>query len=149
VQVTLSFSPDLSFAKIAKDYNRSDVFNTGELKNVITLHADVVDQGEIVCDWRTKLTKYSKLPGIRTLHDLVIAKNSVTGSIVCKTRRLCYRENFNNATIHVLAGHHIDENVIPNATDNYLSKNKLRQLSDMKLSHLRQMSTSFIPANHH
>ena len=144
------FSPDLSFAKIAKDYNRSDVFNTEELKDVIALHADVVvDQGEIVCDWRTNLAKYSKLPGIRTLHDFVIAKNSVTGSIVCKTRRLCYKGNFNNATIHVLAGHHIDENVIPNATDNYLSKNKLRQLSDMKLSHLRQMSTSFIPANRH
>lgn len=36
------FSPDLSFAKIAKDYNRSDVFNTEELKDVIALHADVV-----------------------------------------------------------------------------------------------------------
>ena len=49
------FLPDLSFAKIAKDYNRSDVFNTQELKDVIALHADVVvDQGEIVCDWRTK-----------------------------------------------------------------------------------------------
>ena len=143
------FSPDLSFAKIAKDYNQSDVFNTEELKDVIALHADVVvDQGEIVCDWRTNLAKYSKLPGIRTLHDFVIAKNSVTGSIVCKTRRLCCKGNFDNATMHVLAGHHI-ENVIPNAADNYFSKNKLRQLSDMKLTHLCQMSTSFIPANHH
>ena len=55
------FSPDLVFAKIAKSYNRSDVFNTEELKGVIALHADVVvDQGEIVCDWRTNLTKYYK-----------------------------------------------------------------------------------------
>ena len=54
------FLPDLSFAKIAKDYNRSDVFNTQELKDVIALHADVVvDQGEIVCDWRTKFDAQS------------------------------------------------------------------------------------------
>ena len=50
------FSPDLVFAKIAKTYNRSDVFNT-ELKSVIVPHADVVvDRGEIVCDWRMNLT---------------------------------------------------------------------------------------------
>ena len=71
------------------------VFNTEELKGEIALHADdvVVDQGEIVCDWRTNLTKYSKLPGIRSLHDFVFAKN-VTGGIVCKIRRLCYTGSF-------------------------------------------------------
>jgi len=73
------------------------VFNTEELKDVTALHAYVVvvNEGEIVCDWRTKLTKYSKLPGIRALHDFVIAENSVTGSIICKTRQLCYKGNFN------------------------------------------------------
>ena len=140
------FSPDLVFAKITKTYNRSDVFNTEELKGVIALHADVVvDQGEIVSDWRAKLTKYSKLPGIRSLRDFVIVRNSVTGNVVCKTRRQCYKGSFRNATIHILAGHRVDENVIPDVTKNYLSKDKLRPLSKMKLSHLRQMSTSFIP----
>ena len=143
------FSLDLVFAKIAKSYNRSDVFNTEELKGVIALHADVVvDQGEIVCDWRTNLTKYSKLPGNRSLHDFVFAKN-VTGGIVCKIRRLCYTGSFENAPIHVLAGHDVSDNVIPDATENYVCKNKLRQLSDTKTAHLRQISRSFIPNGRH
>ena len=143
------FSPHLVFAKIAKSYNRSDVFKTEELKGVIALHADVVvDQGEIVCDWRTNLTKYSKLPGIRSLHDFVFAKN-VTGGIVCKIRRLCYTGSFENAPIHVLAGHDVSDNMIPDATEDYVCKNKLRQLSDTKTAHLRQMSRPFIPNRRH
>ena len=68
------FSPDLLFSKIAKSYNRSDVFNTQDLRNIISPHASVyVDDGEIVSDWRANLCKYSKLPGIRRLHDFVIA----------------------------------------------------------------------------
>ena len=144
------FSPDLVFSKIAKSYNRSDVFNTEELKSIIALYADtVLDQGEIVCDWRTKLTKYSKLPGIRSLHDFVFAKNSLTGNIVCKTRPLCYKGSFDNATIHVLAGRDVHEVAIPDASESYSCKSKLRQLSDTKLGHLRQMSRSFIPNDRH
>jgi len=96
LQVTLSFL-QIFLLSIAKDYNQSDVFNMEELKELIALHAYVVvvNQGEIVCDWRTKLTKYSKLPGLCELHDFVIAENSVTGSIICKTRWLCYKGNFN------------------------------------------------------
>ena len=110
------FSPDFVFAhaKIAKGYNRSDIFNTEELRDVIAPHADVViDRGEIiVCDWRANLTKYSNLPGIGSLHDFVFAKNLVTDRIICKTSRLCYEGSFENATIHVLAGHHVSENAV-------------------------------------
>ena len=106
------FSPDLVFAKIAKSYNRNNVFNTEELKGIIGLHADVViDHGEIVSDWRTKLTKYSKLPGIRNLHDFVFAKNPISDSILCKTRQLCYRGGFENGTIHLSPGRDAHENV--------------------------------------
>lgn len=140
------FSPDLLFAKIAKAYNQSDVFNTEELKAVIALHADaVVDRGDIVRDWRTKLTKYTKLPGIGSLHDFVVVRNSTTSSILCKTRRLCYKGSFETATIHVKAGHRVDELVIPTAAETYFGKNKLRRLSDTKFNRLRQMSMSFIP----
>ncbi len=61
------FSPD------TQSYNRSDVFNTSELKDVISPYAEViVDNGTIVGDWRnTLITKYSKLPGIRELHDFI------------------------------------------------------------------------------
>ena len=57
------FSPDLLFSKIAKSYNRSDIFNTDELKDIIACYAEViVDDGTIVGDWREVLSqKYSKL----------------------------------------------------------------------------------------
>ena len=64
------FSPDLLFSNIAQSYNRSDVFTTNELKQVISSYATVIiDEGEIVQDWRTQITK--KYSGIRTLHDFV------------------------------------------------------------------------------
>ena len=70
------FSPDLLFSKIAQTYKRSDVFSTEELKNIIATYADVVvDGGSIVCDWRKAMAKYSKLPGIRSLHDFIFMKN--------------------------------------------------------------------------
>ena len=54
---------DLLFSRIAQTYNKSDVFCTQELKDVIALYADVtIDDGSIVCDWRNAMTKYSKLP---------------------------------------------------------------------------------------
>ena len=144
------FSPDLVFAKIAQTYNRSDVFCTEDLKQVIAAHAEVVvDEGEIVHDWRTNLTKYSKLPGIRSLHDFVFTVSASTNELVCKVRKLCYTGSFDNALIRVQAGRSESENVIPNVTQNYSRLNKLRQLSDTKLSHLRQMSSSFIPSDRH
>ena len=144
------FSPDLVFARIAQTYNRSDVFCTEDLKQVIAAHADVVvDEGEIVHDWRTNLTKYSKLPGIRSLHDFVFTVSASTNKLVCKVRKLCHTGSFDDASIRVQGGHSESENVIPNATQNYSSLNKPRQLSDTKLSHLRQMSTSFIPSDRH
>ena len=73
------FSPDLLFSKIAQSYNKSDVFNTNKLKNVIANYASVIlDNGALVGDWREKLSKkYSKLPGIRELHDYIYVKNPV------------------------------------------------------------------------
>ena len=144
------FSPDIVFAKIAKTYNRSDVFNTQELSDVISLHANVtIDKGEIVHDWRANLSKYSKMPGIRSLHDIVMVRSAATGKVVCKTRPLCYEGSFSNATIHVMAGRHEAENVSPDETQTYLAKNKLRELPETKLNHLRQMSRSFIPIERH
>jgi len=76
------FSPDLLFSKIAQNYNWSDVFNTVELSGVISQFVDVIiDDGDIVCDWRKPMNKYSKLPEIRSLHDFVFTKNSVTNTV--------------------------------------------------------------------
>ena len=74
------FSPDLLFSKIAQSFNRSDVFTTTDLKELAGRFADVVvDDGEIVVDWRTPLSaKYTKYPGIRSQHDFVFTRNVTT-----------------------------------------------------------------------
>ena len=86
------FSPDLLFSRIAQTYNRSDVFTTQELKDVIALYAGVsVDDGSIICDWRNAMTKYSKLPGIRSLHDFIFTRNPVTNTVIAlKSGKLFY-----------------------------------------------------------
>ena len=64
------FSPDLLFSKVAQSYNRSDVFNTDD----ISPYAEVIlDDGTLVGGWREVFSqKYSKLPGIRELHDFIL-----------------------------------------------------------------------------
>ena len=85
------FSPDLLFSKISQSYNRSDVFSTEELRGIISTYAEVVlDDGHLVCDWKNPLTKYSKLPGIRNLHDFVFVQNPVSNSDCESTRYLLY-----------------------------------------------------------
>ena len=153
--ITISFlivghtkiSPDLLFSKITQSYNRSDVFSTEELKDIVSRYSDVVvDDGTIVCDWST-LAKYSKLPGIRSLHDFIFALNTVTNTVVAKVRKNCYTGAFDNATIHVLTGR-ADECGIPDhEVESYAALGKLKSLSDSKLKNLQQMYKDFIPTD--
>lgn len=135
------FSPDFLFSQVAKSYNKSDVFLTDELKEIIARYADVtVDDGSLVYDWRPVLSqKYSKFPGIRALHDFIFTKNSQTGQLVCKTRPECYTGAFSNGTIHVLPRKDVTQNAIPAEDQTYTNLNKTRNLSDTKMSHLKQM----------
>ena len=139
------FSPDLLFLKIAQSYNRSDVFNTVELSGIISQFADIIiDDGDIVCAWRNPMNKYSRLPGIRSLHDFVFT--SVINKVVAKVWKFCYTGRFEDATIHVISGRDATESVIPNTeSESYRSLGKLRSLSESKCKHLEQMSKNFIP----
>ena len=57
----------------------SDVFNTQELLDVMCQSekiSGVIVTGDFIRNWREKISqKYSKLPGIRNLHDFLIVKN--------------------------------------------------------------------------
>ena len=121
------------------------------LKDIIALYADVViDDGSIVCDWWNAMSKYSKLPGIRSLHDFIYVKHPVTNSVVAKVRKNCATGSFENSTIHVNSHHDIMEYAIPDpASDNYSVLGKTRNLSASKLKHLEQMSKEFIPTGRH
>ena len=142
------FSPDLLFSKVAKSYNRSDVFNTDELKDVISPFAEViVDDGALVCAWRDILSKkYSKLPGIQKLHDFIYVKNPVTSRVVAKVRELCYTGSFEYSTGHVLSRVQPSSNAIPTIeSQNYVVLKKTRELTDSKMKNLKQMYRDFIP----
>ena len=142
-----TFSPDLLFPKIAQSYNRSDVLSTEDLKDVSRYSDVVVDDGTIVCDWKSTLAKYSKLSGIRSLHDFIFALNTVTNTVVAKVRKNCYTGAFDNATIHMLT-RRADESSIPDpVAENYTALGKLRSLSDSKLKNLPQMYKDFIPTD--
>ncbi len=76
------FEPDRLFSHTAKVYVSSDVFTTEELANIMSPYATpLVDDGEVVYRWREVLIKkYSKLPGIRELHDFITVRHLATGA---------------------------------------------------------------------
>ena len=141
------FSPDLLFFKIAKTYNTSDVFSTTELNDVLAGYADVtVDCGSIVHFWREPVAdKYSKLIGIRNLHDFVFSKHLVSGEVVARARALCYDGPFEKSSMHILAGRNPSESIVPDEDQTYVGQNKLRELPDSKTDHLKLIYRDFIP----
>jgi len=146
------FAPDLLFSHIAQSYNHSDVFTTEELKGIISPYAEVIiDDGKIVCNWRDVLTKkYSKVEGIRALHDFIFVINPVTSTVLAKVRKLCYFGPFEQSPSHVLRGQSMEQSVIPNsATNSYCVLNLTRPLAETKLRHLKQMYKDFIPSDRH
>lgn len=138
------FSPDQLFSKISHTYNCSDAFTTKELQEIISIYTSAeIDEGTIVCDWRSVLTKYSKPPGIRSMRDFIFTMNSVTGKVVTKVRPHCFGGRFENAPIHVLRGREVEKNAISDKdNENCVALGKLKQLSDSKLKHLKH---DFIP----
>lgn len=90
------FSPDLLFSKIAQSYNQSDVINTDD---IVAPYATVtIADGTMIHDWRSVFTKYSKLLGIRSLHDFLFVKHAATKQLVAKVRDTCYDGVFTNDT---------------------------------------------------
>ena len=78
--------------------------------------------------WRDNLSKYSKFPGIRSLHDFLFVKNSATEKVVSKVRKLCYTGSYTNSTIHLQNKRSIDENVLCTEDDSYKKENCIKQL---------------------
>ena len=93
------FEPDRLFSLTAKVYASSDVFTTTELADVMSSYAHtIVDDGSLVFPWREELAKkYSKLPGIRELHDFICVKHVQTGDALMKVCEHCYGGPFHPA----------------------------------------------------
>ena len=112
------FAPDLLFSKVSKSYSVSDVFTTSELcHNAESFASVVVDDGHIVRKWRDALSKYTKLPGVRSLHDFVCVRKPSTGNAHVCVRNVCYEGAICDSSIKVARGHRATENVIPGEED--------------------------------
>ena len=106
-----------------------------------------VDNGSIVHIWReSAATKYSKVPGIRNLHDFIFSKHLLSGEVVARIRGLCYDGPFGKSSMHILAGQ-TDDNIVPGEDRTYVRQNRTRELSDSKMNHLKQMYREFIHRN--
>ena len=102
-----------------------------------------------MCDWRAPLPhKFSKLLGIRSLHDFIYVTHPVTSNVVARMRKLCYSGPFKNSTGHVLQSRDSADIAIPNHdSSNYARLRMIKALSDSKIKHLQQMYRDFIPSD--
>ena len=98
-----------------------------ELSEIVSAHATAVVDDRLCAI----VTKYSKLPGIRSLHDFLFLKNSANNTVVAKVRKTCPYEN---TTMHTASGREISEDVIPDPDrGNYLALHKIKSLSESKM----------------
>lgn len=141
------FAPDRVFSKVAKTYSCSDVFNITELESVASNYSSVViDDGDIVKTWREKTEeKYSKLPGIRSLHDFLIVRHPISNNAIMKIRERCYEGPFEETPLKVSKGHVTNEMAMPCSGDTYKRREKVKSISATKSAHLKQMYTNFVP----
>ena len=143
------FDVDRLFSVTAKSYNSADVFNSQELAQVMSQSENitaVLENGRLIQNWREKVTvKYSKLPGIRDLHDFVIVRSPETGSATMLVRDYCYGGAAQKSTMKINSGVSPESSAIPDENQNYITLNTKRNLTETKLAHLTQMSNNFIP----
>ena len=143
------FDVDRVFSVTAKAFNSSDVFNTTELVNVMSQPNQVTAKqvkGDVIYNWRDKISaKYSKLPGIRELHDFIMVRSPDTETATMLVRKGCYGGTSKKSPLKLNSGFTANINVFPLESDYYDQLNKTRELTAAKLTHLTQMRQNFIP----
>lgn len=134
----------------AKAYFTADnIFNTQELVNVMCQSdtiTGILINGSSVSNWREKIAqKYSKLPGIRELHDFLIVCNPSTQNAMMLTREYCHGGAAKPATMKLNNNFTSDFNCFCATNETYLELEKIRTLQSTKLSHIQQMCNNYIP----
>ena len=131
------FAPDQLFSLTARDFYASAVFNESELIAVMERHASVVlDSGRIVRAWRETVTKkYSKLQGIRALHDFIALRNRGEDAVM-KVRDSCYTGILKNTPMKFSKGMSPSDVAIPGVGQSYYALKVVKELSENKQSHL-------------
>ena len=107
----------------------------------VTIDAD----GNIVRQWREKLGhKFTKLPGICSLHDFVTVKHILTGEVIMRVRELCYTGTFDSSKMKVTRGVSPTLDAIPKESSSYKAINECHELSTRKMEDVKSMYTKFI-----
>ena len=83
------------------------------------------------------MSKYSKLAGIHSLHDFVFVKQLISGIVVCKVGSYATLVPLKNQSKFKLVV--MLQRMLFLMKQRNFHENKLRTLSDTKLSHLRQI----------
>ena len=142
------FSVDRLFSNISQTFSRSDVFTTQDLSNIAARYAStvVIDDGDLLLDWRNILSKYTKMPGIRAQHDFICARRPSTSDAMMPVRKLCYEGPIEDSTIKLASGRSASEVAIPDRTSSYKSTGLVKSIASTKMAHLTQMYNNFIPS---
>ena len=100
----------------------------------------IVDDNSIL-SWSDKVSqKYSKLPGIRDLHDFLIVQNPTTSNAMMLVCEFCHGGAAKATTLSLNAA---EFNCCPGPSDMYHQLRKTRVLQSTKLAHLQQMYSSY------
>lgn len=129
------FKPDRLFASIAKTFYERDVFCIEMLHGIAKLHSEAhTFHSSDIFQWRALLeNKYAAVPGITSLRDFMITKESV------QFRRACYTGSFESA---VIKKDGIDGSTcIPDSYESYPAN-----LTPEKVKHLAEQHDLFIKA---
>ena len=63
--------------------------------------------------------KYTKLPGIRSLHNFLVIRHPVSNNAIMKVRKQCYKDAYTETTMKTVSGHLSTERAIPSCEDTY------------------------------
>lgn len=108
-------------------------------------HVTVDTDGNIVRQWRETLgQKFTKLPGICSLHDFVIVKHIPTGDVIMRVRELCYTGSFDSSKMKIARGVSPSLDVIPKESSSYKTMKQCHELSTKKMEDLKSMYAKFI-----
>ena len=103
-----------------------------------------VDDGHLVCDW-SRLTNYTKLPGIPSLHDFVFIKNSIDNTVVAKVRKTCFSGRYKKYHNVHCQWMWCQRKYHPWSSESYHALQRVKVLSETKCKHLQQTYKDFVP----
>ena len=103
--------------------------------------------GDSILNWHNKVSqKYSKLPGIRELHDFHIVTNPTANNAMMLVGEFCHGGAAKPTTLSLNSGGVSPEfNCCPGPSETYHQLGKTKVLQSTKLAHIQQMCSSYIP----